>query len=143
MSSRPARTRTQSTNYGGDSDSEQSDAEDTPKPKKGSKKKRISDVFVPGDDEVETRTPLGSMNMNDDAAEKRRRRKSLKLPPPTVDSVESQPADSQGTPRANGNTRPNPLNVVEDAPAVKVPLDVMSSNFEEWMKMATDNVRVR
>ena len=27
------------------------------------------------------------------------------------------------------------------APEIDVPLDILSSNFEEWMKMATDNVR--
>ncbi|KIJ55401.1 hypothetical protein M422DRAFT_24001 [Sphaerobolus stellatus SS14] len=134
MSARPSRTRTQATSYTGDSDSEPSDIEDTPKPKKGSKKKRISDVFSASGEEPLTRTPLGSMNLNDDAAEKRKRRKSFKVAAPTLDDIDApRPSEPQAQAKAN------PLNVIEDAPPVKVPLDVMSSNFEEWMKMATDN----
>lgn len=147
MSARPKRPRT-SIPYGSESDSERSDEADTPRPKKGrsTKKKRISDVFVPlNDDSDDTRTPLKSVNINDDLAEKRRRRKSSKLAGPSMDDVDAAiGAEGMATPRriSSANARAAQLNVVEDTPLIKIPLDVMSSNFEEWMKMATDNVRV-
>jgi condensin complex subunit 2 len=142
---RSTRTRTQTT-Y---ADADSSDPEGTPKAKKpgrSGKKKRVSDVFVPQSKNVaeaeDVRTPLKSVSINDDLAEKRRRRKSIKPSRPPMEDADAAPgaADDGGTPRAGANARPNQLNVVEDAPIINVPLDVMSSNFEEWMKMATDNV---
>lgn len=143
---RSTRTRTQTT-YA-DSDSSD-DPENTPTGKQSSragKKKRLSDVFVPPSkstlDADDMRTPLKSVNINDDVAEKRRRRKSIKLVQPSMEDVDAvlRPADDGSTPRASARARAGQLNVVEDAPIINVPLDVMSSNFEEWMKMATDNV---
>ena len=80
---------------------------------------------------------------NDDEAEKRKRRKSAKL-------LGQQSTMFDGLvdpgPAANGlnvGERPVQLNsVVPAAPIINVPRDVMNSNFEEWMKMATDNVSV-
>lgn len=112
----------------------------------------------------ESRMPLRTVSLNDindDLAEKRRRRKSNKIlaqpsleeiddampsaPSPGNDETRTVPASSQPT-QNNGDTlRARPsignINAVEEAPLVQVPLDVMSSNFEEWMKLATDNVR--
>ena len=150
---RPTRsgTRTPIT-YAGDSDSESSDPEDTPKPKKTqrpAKKKRLSDFVVADNGSVaagdDAHTPFKPVNINDDAAEKRRRRKSTKRVRPSLEDVDatmrsSDGTDGGGTPRPGARARANQLNAVEDAPIIKVPLDVMSSNFEEWMKMATDNV---
>ncbi|KAF8492503.1 condensin complex subunit 2/barren [Gautieria morchelliformis] len=137
---RSTRTRTQTT-Y---TDSDSSDPEDTPKaknPPRPTKKKRVSDVFRPEHGSPvnanDTRSPLKSVDINDDTAEKRRRRKSTKpFLPPMEDADAVRPADDGGT---RNHARANQLNVVEDAPIINVPLDVMSSNFEEWMKMATDN----
>lgn len=134
---RSTRARTQAT-Y---ADSDPSDQEGTPKAKKPprlAKKKRLSDVFVPQNGSVvdvdDARTPFKAVSINDDTAEKRRRRKSTKLVRPPLGDVDAE----EGGTRAHA--RANQLNVVEDAPIINVPLDVMSSNFEEWMKMATDNV---
>ena len=44
----------------------------------------------------------------------------------------------------NAGKQPVQLNsVVPAAPIINVPRDAMSSNFEEWMKMMTDNVSVK
>ncbi|GJJ11235.1 hypothetical protein Clacol_005467 [Clathrus columnatus] len=184
-SSRLARARTKVV-YASSSSSEEehSDAGDTPKPNKkqkqsanltkSTKKKRISDAVVPLNNSFsgnvntpvnDSRTPLRTVSLNDindDIAEKRRRRKSTKIiAQPSFEDVDSAmrsvapgneddattiPASSQQT-RGSTNTvraRPSmtnviPLTTVEEAPFMKVPLDVMSSNFEEWMKLATDN----
>jgi len=141
MSTRPTRPRKNNTYAADVSDSEPSYTEDTPRPKKGKsvKKKRISDVFAPQDDNSDDpRTPLKSVNINDDLAEKRRRRKSSKPAGLSMDDVGAATrGEGEATPRRNPGA--NQLDVVEEAPLIKVPLDVMSSNFEEWMKMATDN----
>jgi condensin complex subunit 2 len=108
----------------------------------------MSDIYNPdGDTSFSTETgrmPLRSVNINDDAAERRKRRKSAKFenaqPGPSSEglSQEQAPVD---TPRA---MRQKQLaSVAPPPPVINVPLDVMSSNFEEWMKMATDNVRVQ
>ncbi|KAJ7050519.1 condensin complex subunit 2/barren [Mycena amicta] len=74
--------------------------------------------------------------VNDDDAEKRRRRKSTKIaiidePGPSGDR---EPAETSRTARQK-----QPLNSVA-APVVEPPrLEILSSNFDEWMKMATDN----
>ncbi|KAF8517976.1 condensin complex subunit 2/barren [Hysterangium stoloniferum] len=142
MSPRPTRPRKNNTYAADTLDSEPSEAEDTPRPKKGKsvKKKRISDAFVPlNDNSDDPRTPLKSVDINDDLAEKRRRRKSSKLAGLSMDDAASAAVrvEAEATPRRNAGA--NQLDVVEEAPLIKVPLDVMSSNFEEWMKMATDN----
>ena len=79
---------------------------------------------------------------DDDAAEKRRRRKSHYM---DDDNNKNSPAHKSKN--ANGASRvarhklattiaPQPAG---NAPALS--MDVMTTNFEEWMKMATDNVR--
>jgi condensin complex subunit 2 len=137
-----------------DSDAESAiytDTEETAaRPARNGVKRRLSE-YVDGDGtenasfastENGGRPPLKSVNMNDDAAEKRRRRKSAKIVLPTGDEPEAH----VGAPDENA---PQPgkglqrLQSVAQVPIANVPLesmDVMSSNFEEWMKMATDNV---
>ena len=78
---------------------------------------------------------------NDDEAEKRKRRKSAKLlgqQSTTFDGLTDLGPTVNGL---NAGKQPVQLNsVVPAVPIINVPRDVMNSNFEEWMKMATDNV---
>lgn len=130
---------------GGDTEHEEQTPKTTYRPMA---RKRLSEVFHSDDahhSAESTRIPLQSVNINDDAAEKRRRRKSAKTAI-EAENAEAGPssggqgADNDG-PRNTAQARnAQPLLTVAQAPAVNVPLDVMSSNFEEWMKMATDNV---
>lgn len=120
---------------------------DTPRQnhRQGSKK-RVSDVHGLDPDASFTsdsgRAPLRVVNINDDAAEKRRRRKSTKLA--VIESVEPGPSsgDTGESSRAAlaKQKQQQQLNSALPPPVINVPLDVMNSNFEEWMKMATDNV---
>lgn len=152
-------------NVGGDN----SDYDATPKAKKPSAnakgKKRVSDAYHHSNSYTNgtvaagsspSRVPLKAVNINDDEAEKRKRRKSAKLAQPMMSfEDESQmDADTSGagpssqdqsgrigdTPRARQLKQKQQLMSVAETPVINVPLDVMSSNFEEWMKMATDNV---
>jgi Condensin complex subunit 2 len=110
-----------------------SDVERTPRPLQ--KRKRSSNVFMNGNGDSsfsDERVPLKMVQLNDDDAERRRRRKSVKLAAPMMDVD-----DMASTPK----TRPGAqVHAVEQTPAIRIPLDVMNTNFEEWMKMATDNV---
>ena len=99
------------------------------------------------------RPPLANVNINDDVAEKRRRRKSAKIALPLdpeedpeagpssqpngADSAEGAAESSRG---ANLARQKSQLLSVPQAPVINVPMDVMTSNFDQWMKMATDNV---
>ena len=153
---RAARPRTQQSLYA-DSDSEpdeNSEGEATPKAKriaKAKSKKRVSDVYQPdGGSSPRQRVPFQAVNMNDDEAEKRKRRRSAKHAAAIalVDTVDAEgnalpgPSTQDGdTPKAHRHLKQKQqLLAVADAPVINVPRDVMSSNFEEWMKMATDNV---
>jgi condensin complex subunit 2 len=122
-----------------ESDSD-TDQESTPKPKRTGVKRRVSDFRPDASFTTDTRVPLKTVNINDDAAERRMRRKSAKMESLQARrSLEglSQEQDSGGTPKA---ARQRQIETVAPPEAINVPLDVMSSNFEEWMKMATDNV---
>ena len=166
---RSARPRTHQPLYAdSDSDGDEnnydaSDAEATPRPNKSrapkgkaKAKKRVSDVYQPADagssPSANQRVPFKMVNINDDEAEKRKRRKSAKLAAPMalVDEgnltngnavAGSSTNESADTPRTNRLKHKQQLMAVTETPVINVPLDVMSSNFEEWMKMATDNVR--
>ncbi|CAG8709697.1 5189_t:CDS:1, partial [Funneliformis mosseae] len=89
----------------------------------------------------ETNAPL-----NDDASELRTRRKSLadsmRRKSLNVSGGNSAPvrAGSSGSQNASTPSQRNsikPLEVV--TPVQKIPDEQMHINFEEWMKMATDN----
>ncbi|KAG1869523.1 condensin complex subunit 2/barren [Suillus subluteus] len=133
-------------NYGSDSGGDTEP--DTPRPttrptlRQGSKK-RISDVYGENEAHSESgRPPLRAVNINDDAAEKRRRRKSNKLA--VIENAEAGPSterqdQAESSKAAQAKLKQQQLNSVAPPPVINVPLDVMSSNFEEWMKMATDN----
>ncbi|KAJ7113713.1 condensin complex subunit 2/barren [Mycena crocata] len=134
-----ARTSQSQPLYADDSDD---DAEQhTPRPHKVARK-RLSDVHDVSFGDSPPRQPLKSRNINDDTAEKRRRRKSTKITiienaqagPSNDTSHERDPAETSRTARQK-----QPLNSVA-APMVEPPaLEILSSNFDEWMKMATDN----
>lgn len=126
-------------------DSDEASEPETPRSQKQHLKKRVSEVYHPDNDASlgsETRAPLKAVNINDDAAEKRRRRKSTKIT--VVENAIAGPS-SEGNLELGDVSRTakqkQQLKSVAAAPVIDVPLDVMSSNFEEWMKMATDNVR--
>lgn len=118
---------------------------DTPIPSQRQRsKRRISERFETDGSfgaDGGGRAPLRSMNINDDTAEKRRRRKSTKLT--VIENAEAGPSterqEHSSEPSKTPQAKQRPLNSVLPPPVINVPLDVMNSNFEEWMKMATDN----
>ena len=113
----------------------------TPKPQRTGSRKRLSEAAFDPSFTTDSSRPAKSVNINDDAAEKRRRRKSTRpvLPP---DDAEAGPSNEENRAAAHARQKQQQLLSVAEAPAIDVPLDVMNSNFEEWMKMATDNVRI-
>jgi condensin complex subunit 2 len=133
-------------NSDGDTDIDTDGDHETPKRSRQHLKKRLSEIHHDhGGPSDHGRSAARSVNKNDDAAEKRRRRKSNKL---------AVLENSQGGPSSEGGQNPEQdqpegswmakqkqqLTSVAQTPVINVPLDIMSSNFEEWMKMATDNV---
>ncbi|CAE7224402.1 unnamed protein product [Rhizoctonia solani] len=81
---------------------------------------------------------------NDDLSEKRRRRQSRAAA--ALIAEEEEGGSSSGinasgprTPKKTAVARANMLNAVDRTPLPAVSMDIMTSNFEEWMKMATDN----
>jgi condensin complex subunit 2 len=132
-----------------DGSSSESDNEQTPRQrgKSHANRKRISETqdrsFT--EDANPGRVPLKAVNINDDSAEKRRRRKSAKN---HIDNSEAGPSnngrqDDTEDVVAHAHSRHKQAlksNIVE-TPIIDVPLDIRNSNYEEWMKMAMDNVR--
>lgn len=144
------RARSPSTAHPVHVDTDEDSEPETPRPHKSTLKKRLSEVHhldhdasFTSDSNNAARPPLRAVNINDDAAEKRRRRKSTKLA--VIENAMAGPS-SEGMQEQDGGAetgkgmKQKPLQTVA-APVINVSLDVMSSNFEEWMKMATDNVR--
>ncbi|GLB41719.1 putative regulatory subunit of the condensin complex, a complex required for conversion of interphase chromatin into mitotic-like condense chromosomes [Lyophyllum shimeji] len=130
--------------YADDTDSDQ--GQETPRPQKNGLKKRLSEAYNPENDASFTsdsgRPPLRSVNINDDAAEKRRRRKSTKIA--VIENAVAGPSsegngDPDGPETSRTAKQKQQLRSVAAPPVINVSKDVMSSNFEEWMKMATDN----
>ncbi|KAJ7224455.1 condensin complex subunit 2/barren [Mycena pura] len=124
--------------YADDSDHEAE--QETPRPQRITKK-RLSDVHDVSFGDSPPRLPLKSRNINDDTAEKRRRRKSTKIT--IIDNPQPDASTSNDASRDLETSRTarqkQPLNSVA-APVVEQPgLEILSSNFDEWMKMATDN----
>lgn len=105
---------------------------ETPRPQKTHLRKRLSEAQIVDNDASSTLDDA-RVRINDDAAEKRRRRKSTKVYPEGI-------LEQEITGESSKTGRQKQLNSLA-APEINVPLDIMSSNFEEWMKMATDNVR--
>jgi condensin complex subunit 2 len=108
--------------------------------------------YQPNDDDDDQVIPL--KHVNDEIAEKRslKRRKSQRMTMAFDSGDASQgsqnveqdaPVGTEGpkTPKKTALARANQIrSVAVPAPMVPVPLEIMTSNFEEWMKMATDNV---
>lgn len=155
-STRPSRSKAKSNDgpslYAESDTDGDTEHEHTPKPPlRTLSKKRFSDTYQPDDGSFSPdtgRVPLKSVNINDDAAEKRRRRKSAKIAVEAENAEAGPSSEVRGEDGTSDNSRvtaqarqKQQLLSIAQAPAVNVPLDVMSSNFEEWMKMATDNVR--
>jgi condensin complex subunit 2 len=141
---RRARSPQESHPYGEETDQESD--QDTPKPRKNGLKKRLSEYNPENDGNFTSeagRAPLRSVNINDDAAEKRRRRKSAK--PPAMENAMGEQTSEVNVEQDGESSRmakqKQPLQSIAPALSMNVPKDIMSSNFEEWMKMATDNVR--
>jgi condensin complex subunit 2 len=133
-----------------DGSSSESGSEQTPRQrgKSHATRKRISETqdrsFT--EDANPGRVPLKAVNINDDSAEKRRRRKSVKNH--TVDDSEPGPStkgrqDGAEDAGAHAHSRHKQAlkSIIVETPTIDVPLDVRNSNYEEWMKMAMDNVR--
>ncbi|KAF8196737.1 condensin complex subunit 2/barren [Mycena galopus ATCC 62051] len=122
--------------YADDSDP---DEQDTPRPARITKK-RLSDVHDVSFADSPPRQPLKSRNINDDTAEKRRRRKSTKIT--IIENAQAGPSNEPSNDPETSRTarQKQPLNSVA-APVVepRANLEILSSNFDEWMKMATDN----
>ncbi|KAJ7089676.1 condensin complex subunit 2/barren [Mycena belliarum] len=124
--------------YADDSDQEE---QDTPRPQR-TVRKRLSDAHEVSFGDSPPRQPLKSRNINDDTAEKRRRRKSTKIT--IIDNAQAGPSNDPSNERDPAETsrtarQKQPLNSVA-APMVEPrALEILSSNFDEWMKMATDN----
>lgn len=110
-------------------DSTDEEAEPISKPQRSGLKKRLSVRVV---DPEDGRAPAKTVNINDDAAEKRRRRKSHKIH--VVDREDQQQAEG------SRQARQRQLRTVaqESQANVQVKLDT----YEQWMKLATDNVRI-
>jgi hypothetical protein len=133
-----------------DGSSSESDNEQTPRQrgKSHSNRKRISESqdrsFT--EDADPGRVPLKAVNINDDSAEKRRRRKSAKNH--VIDNAEAGPSNNgrqddteDAVPHAHSRHKQALKSNIVETPIIDVPLDIRNSNYEEWMKMAMDNVR--
>ncbi|KAF8479765.1 condensin complex subunit 2/barren [Russula ochroleuca] len=129
-----------------DGSSSESDSEQTPRQRGKSQaaRKRISETQDGSltEDANPGRVPLKAVNINDDSAEKRRRRKSAKNP--TTDNAEAGPSTRQdGTEDAGAHAHSRHKQALKstivETPIIDVPLDIRNSNYEEWMKMAMDN----
>ncbi|KAJ6504878.1 condensin complex subunit 2/barren [Mycena vitilis] len=121
-------------------DSDQEAEQETPRPHRVTKK-RLSDVHDVSFADSPPRQPLKSRNINDDTAEKRRRRKSTKIT--IIENAQAGPSNEPSNDAETSRTarQKQPLNSVA-APVVEprtASLEILSSNFDEWMKMATDN----
>jgi condensin complex subunit 2 len=162
---RTARKPAANASYSGASETE-SEPEVTPRPrqKAGKLKRRVSQ-YNPQDDESQQfnnpgdsfRIPLKPIN--DELAEKRnlKRRKSRMSmgigleggsfmaddeDAPEAPQDINGDAETQRTPKKTALARANQLKSVTAPAPIAAPIEILSSNFEEWMKMATDNVWV-
>ena len=162
---RTARKPAANVSYSDASETE-SEPEVTPRPKqKAAKLKRRVSQYNPQEEESQQfnnprdsfRVPLKPIN--DELVEKRnlKRRKSRMSMGIGLEGS-SLVADNEAAPEAsqdiNGDAdtpktlkktalaRANQLKSVAAPAPVAAPIEILSSNFEEWMKMATDNVWV-
>ncbi|KAF7294486.1 Condensin complex subunit 2 [Mycena kentingensis (nom. inval.)] len=106
--------------------------DDQPTPRPQRVRKRISDAHQVSFGDSPPRPDRSTAN--DDNAEKRRRRKSTKI------AIIDQPNDDHPEQAETFRTarQKQPLNSVA-APVVGPSIEILTSNYDEWMKMATDN----
>ncbi|EJD48065.1 barren [Auricularia subglabra TFB-10046 SS5] len=105
---------------------------DSPKAAPAGKKKRVASFLVP--------ITNGEESFGEREARKDRRRSSFKHPlPPGDESQRTSDGHPQGHPPKTPHRRLSQLNAVPMTPALPASIEIMSSNYEEWMKMATDN----
>lgn len=128
-------------------DSDPDTEPETPKPQRTATRKRLSEAYNPDLDasfvsDSGVRAHKSSVDINDDAAEKRRRRKSTKIAVsenaqagPSSEGNDDQADTSRSTKQKQQLTTVAPM-----APPEKETIDIIASNFEEWMTLATDNV---
>ncbi|KAJ3528735.1 hypothetical protein NM688_g7955 [Phlebia brevispora] len=117
------------------------DEEPTPKHSRTHSKKRLSDVYD-SSFVAEPGRSRKSVNMNDDAAEKRKRRQSARVVLPEQEPEAGPSNESRVEERDRAPTlakQKSQLITVDQTPIITVPTDVMNANYEEWMKLATDN----
>lgn len=132
----PSRSRAQSTRalYDEDDSAEETERESTPKPVRSTGlRKRKSEVH--GNDSLARSKTI----VNNDLAEKRRRRQSTRVGEGT--SGEGGEGDVEGLNRNTGR----PLQQLDSvapgpAPARAAPLVPQQDNYDEWMKLAMGNV---
>ncbi|OBZ74207.1 hypothetical protein A0H81_05850 [Grifola frondosa] len=113
-----------------DSEEDTEPEQETPKPNARSlAKKRLSEIYTPDQDASFSsdggRAPLNSEN-------------AQAGPSSEGANGEEEGAGENSRAAAQARQKQQLLSIAQ-APVINVPLDVMSSNFEEWMKMATDN----
>ena len=147
-----------------DASETESEAEVTPRPKQNAARlrRRVSQYNPQEDESQQFSKPGDSFRIplkpiNDELAEKRnlKRRKSrmsmgigLEGGSLVVDDEAAHGAsqdinkdtETQRTPKKTALARANQLKSVTAPAPVAAPIEILSSNFEEWMKMATDNV---
>ncbi|WVQ84851.1 hypothetical protein IAT38_007008 [Cryptococcus sp. DSM 104549] len=116
-----------------------------PKHRGALKKSRVSDVYDPSLQPSKQNGNHLPPAMNDDAAEKAKRRKSAHFKDLAVEGREKNSGKDRtasGQQQHQGITqqqrRAKRLSAVEPSLPV-VSMEVMNTNFEEWMKLATDN----
>jgi len=71
-----------------------------------------------------------------------RRRSSFRVVPVGDDSEDGPNTTGGSGALKTPHRRLSQLNVVAQTPVLPASIEIMSSNYEEWMKMATDNVRL-
>ncbi|KAJ8515716.1 hypothetical protein ONZ45_g6881 [Pleurotus djamor] len=125
-----------------DTDEEFTEPEESPSRPSGSRhlKKRISEAYLPGHDasfSLDSQGARPAVNINDDAAEKRRRRKSAKL---TAEGTLGGPSsEGQNDPESRAARQKAQIASVALPAIPDVQININSASYEEWMKLATDN----
>ncbi|EEB90581.1 hypothetical protein MPER_11190, partial [Moniliophthora perniciosa FA553] len=122
-----------------DGESDPGTEPDTPKPQRTKIRKRLSEAH-PQDLDGSFASDSGARvqrpaDVNDDAAEKRRRRKSTRI------TVVDQPGQEQGQDQADSSRtvrQKQQLTTVAAPTLITVDENVLN-NYENWMKVATEN----
>lgn len=127
-------------------DSDPDTEPETPKPQRTATRKRLSEAYNPDIDasfvsDSGVRAHKSSVDINDDAAEKRRRRKSTKIAvPENAQAGPSEGNDDQADTSRSTREKQRLTTVAPMVPPEKETIDIINSKFEEWMKLTTDNV---